>query len=228
MSVDFPKSLVPKFFNHTAPTYDKIAFWATFGRDNYWKNKIIQQIDKIDSCLDLACGTGILTRKIARKFPNAKIVGVDITKGYLEKARKNSKKYPNVSFFLQDAEKLNLDSKFDCITSSYIPKYCNANTLIKKCKECLKPQGKIVLHDFTHPKNTLIQKLWDMHFILLNFMGFFVPSWKKAFFELPKLIRSSTWVKSYETALKNNGFDTSYEFYTFGTSCILIGTRNQK
>jgi len=40
--------------------------------------------------LDLACGTGILTREIAEKFPNAKIVGIDITKSYLDVAKENS------------------------------------------------------------------------------------------------------------------------------------------
>ena len=91
--------------------------------------------------LDLACGTGILTKQIAKKLPQAKITGVDITKNYLEKAKKKLMSYPNISFVNQDAEKLNLGKKFDCITTSYLPKYCTSKILIKNL-EYLKLMGK--------------------------------------------------------------------------------------
>jgi len=97
--------------------------------------------------LDLACGTGILTRKIAEKFPNAKIVGIDITKSYLDMAKKNSNSFDNISFILDDAEEFKLDSKFDCITASYLPKYCDPEILVKNCVAHLKPGGKIIFHD---------------------------------------------------------------------------------
>ena len=35
-----PKDLIPYFFDKNAKTYDMVAFWATFGRDNYWKTEI--------------------------------------------------------------------------------------------------------------------------------------------------------------------------------------------
>ena len=98
MESDSAKELVPKFFGKTAGSYDKVARWATLGKDEYWKKQILNQIPNGESYLDLACGTGILTRKIAKKFPNAKIVGIDITKGYLEIAKRNSSSYKNISF----------------------------------------------------------------------------------------------------------------------------------
>ena len=99
-----PKNLVPRFFDGTAGSYDKVAVWSTFGKDKYWKKEIVKQILDGDSFLDLACGTGILTRKIAEKFPDASVVGVDITQSYLELARQNSSSYKNISYFYQDAE----------------------------------------------------------------------------------------------------------------------------
>jgi len=217
-----PKKLVPKFFDNTADSYDKIAVWCTFSKDKYWKNEIVKHTSG-KSILDLACGTGILTRKIAEKLPNSEIVGVDITESYLELAKKNSSSYKNISYVLQDAENLNLDSKFDCITSSYIPKYCDAEILVNRCKNHLNPGGKIILHDFTYPKNILHRKLWDFYFIILNFVGLFIPSWKEAFEKLPKLIKSSTWVNSYTNAMKDNGLDVKHYSLTYDSSVILIG-----
>jgi len=219
-----PKNLVPKFFDDTANTYDKIAVWCTLSKDKYWKNEIVNHITNAKSILDLACGTGILTRKIAEKFPNSEIVGVDITEGYLELAKKNSSSCENISYVLQDAEKLHLDSKFDCITSSYIPKYCDAKILVKRCVEHLNHGGKIIFHDFTYPKNIVHQKLWDFYFVILNFVGLFIPSWKEAFEKLPKLIKSSTWVSSYADAMRENGLKVEHYSLSYDSSAILIGT----
>lgn len=224
MTNESPKSLVPKFFDKTANTYDKIAIWCTFSKDIYWKNEIIKHTNG-KSILDLACGTGILTRKIAEKYPNSKVVGVDITESYLQLAKKNSSSFNNIDYVLQDAENLNLDSKFDCITSSYIPKYCDAKILVKRCVEHLNSGGKIIFHDFTYPKNPFHRKLWNFYFVILNFIGFFIPSWKEAFEKLPKLIRSSTWVDSYSNEMKENSLDVEKYSLTYDSSVILVSTR---
>ena len=193
-------------------------------KDKYWKNEIVSHITNAKSILDLACGTGILTRKIAEKFPNSEIIGVDITESYLELAKKNSSLYENISYVFQDAEKLHLDSKFDCITSSYIPKYCDAKILVKRCVEHLNQGGKIIFHDFTYPKNFVHRKLWGFYFVILNFVGLFIPSWKEAFKKLPKLIKSSTWVSSYADAMRENGLKVEQYSLSCDSSAILIGT----
>jgi demethylmenaquinone methyltransferase/2-methoxy-6-polyprenyl-1,4-benzoquinol methylase len=222
--VESNKELVPKFFDRTSESYDKIVSRTTLGKDNYWKKEILEKIPKCDSILDLACGTGILTQQIAQKIPNAKIVGVDVTPGYLEIAKKKLASNPNISFVQQDAEKLNLNIKFDCITSSYIPKYCTAEILVKTCLNHLKPGGKIILHDFTYPKNTLVRKIWNLFFVILNRLGKYAPDWKEVFVELPKLIRSSSWVVEYETSMRKNGLIVERQSLSWGTSAILTGS----
>ena len=223
-----PKNLVPEFFDNTAGTYDKIAVWCTFSKDKYWKNEIIRHISNGKMILDLACGTGILTRKIAEKFPNSKIIGVDITESYLELAKKNSASYNNITYILHDAEKLDLNSKFDCITSSYIPKYCDAKILVKRCLEHLNVGGKIIFHDFTYPKNIIHRKLWDFYFVLLNFIGLFMPNWKKAFDKLPRLIRNSAWVNNYTDEMRKNGLEVEQYSLTCDSSAIIVGTHTSK
>jgi demethylmenaquinone methyltransferase/2-methoxy-6-polyprenyl-1,4-benzoquinol methylase len=225
LTVDNPKNLVPKFFDKTSTSYDKVAVLATFGKDRYWKKEILKYIQKGTNILDLACGTGILTRKLAKKLPNSKIIGLDITQSYLEIAKRNSFKYTNISFIHQDAEKLNLAEKFDCIVSSYIPKYCNPELLVQRCISHLNSEGTIILHDFTFPKNRIIGNLWDLYFILLNFVGNFIPTWKEAFIELPRLIKSSSWLELCEKEMKRNGLEVTHQFLTLSSSAILVGKK---
>ena len=164
------KNLVPKFFDETGTTYDDVVSYGTLGKDKYWKRKILEQISDGSSFLDLACGTGILTREIAKKFPNSKIVGIDITKSYLDVAKENSSHFDNISFTLDDAEEFKLDSRFDCITASYLPKYCDPEILVKNCTTHLKPGGKIIFHDFTYPKNLVVRGLWNF-FLTFSAVG---------------------------------------------------------
>jgi demethylmenaquinone methyltransferase/2-methoxy-6-polyprenyl-1,4-benzoquinol methylase len=224
LTIENPKNLVPKFFDNTSKSYDKVAVLATFGKDRYWKNEILKNIQG-SIFLDLACGTGILTRKIAESFPNSKIIGLDITQSFLKVAKRNSTMYKNISFVHQDAEKLSLDTKFDCIVSSYIPKYCNPSLVIPRCISHLNSGGKIILHDFTYPQNRVIGTLWDMYFVVLNFAGNFIPTWKKAFAELPKLIKSSSWLELYEKEMRRNGLVVKSEHLTWNSSAILIGKK---
>ena len=72
--------IVQQFFPGTGATYDLIVNLCTFGFDRWWKGRILKKIPAgARLIMDQACGTGILTFKIARKWPGARIVGVDVT-----------------------------------------------------------------------------------------------------------------------------------------------------
>ena len=225
MLAESAKNLVPKFFDETGTTYDGVVSYGTLGKDKYWKRKMLEQISDGSYFLDLACGTGILTREIAKKFSNAKIVGIDITKSYLDVAKQNSDSFDNISFVLDDAEKFKLDSKFDCITGSYLPKYCDPEILVKNCIAHLKPGGKIILHDFTYPKNPVVKGLWNFFLTFLRLVGCFIPSWKDALIGLPKLIRRTNWLDSYSNLMKKSGLKVNHQYLTYGAAAILTGTK---
>ena len=220
-----PKNYVPKFFNYTSTSYEKIVKYCTFGKDRFWKNKILSFIHDGESFLDLACGTGILTRELSRKFPGSSIIGVDITKSYLEQAKANSKSNKNISFLHQDAESLDIPKKFDCITASYLPKYCDASIIVTNCLKHLNPKGKIIFHDFIYPKNYLVRILWEIYFKILNFVGFFIPSWKESFVNLPRLIRVSKWQESYENELRKAGLEVSSINLTWNSAAIIVAKK---
>jgi demethylmenaquinone methyltransferase/2-methoxy-6-polyprenyl-1,4-benzoquinol methylase len=225
LKIESPKDLVPKFFDKTAQTYDIVVNLTTFGKDKYWKKEILKKIPPSETILDLACGTGILTLQIAEQFPNAQIIGIDVTESYLNIAKKKLKSHHKISFLKQDAEKLDLTQKFDCIVSSYIPKYCNSIDLITSCINHLKPHGKIILHDFTCPENKIVLALWNIYFVILNIIGYFVPNWRNVFVNLPKLIRTTRWLDDYEENIKKQGLQTERQSLTWNCSTILTGIK---
>jgi SAM-dependent methyltransferase len=97
---------------------------GTFGFDHWWKKKIIAKIPTSSRCvLDQACGTGILTFKIAQKFPACRIVGVELREEYMTLAREKAirRHLKDVTFIIGRAEDIYLNAGFDCITSSYRP-----------------------------------------------------------------------------------------------------------
>ena len=88
MLTESAKNLVPKFFDETGSTYDGVVSYGTLGKDKYWKKEILRQISNGNSFLDLACGTGLVTKKILTKVGNGQVYGVDSSKSALDIARK--------------------------------------------------------------------------------------------------------------------------------------------
>lgn len=71
--------------------------------------------------LDVCCGTGILTEKVAKKFPNAHFTGVDFSTGMLAIAKKRMEKYSFdcVVCDICDDEGMKKLGEFDLIISSF-------------------------------------------------------------------------------------------------------------
>jgi len=87
-------------------------------------NSILKYVDKEDkTILDAGCGDGIVSVLIARKFPQAKIVALDISVPNLKRAEKLAveNKVNNIKFIKGDAESLPFDeNSFDLVISSHV------------------------------------------------------------------------------------------------------------
>jgi trans-aconitate 2-methyltransferase len=66
--------------------------------------------------LDLGCGDGMLTERIARRVPRGRVVGIDGSWGMIETARKLERE--NLVFRLMDIELLRFEYQFDVIFSN--------------------------------------------------------------------------------------------------------------
>src|SRR5262249_45354816 len=125
-------ALVEQFSQGTAPSYDFIVHASTLGADARWKRRIVEAIPPhAERILDLASGTGILTFAIAERFPNARIVGVELRDEYLQVARRRARErgLERVEFVLGRAEDYASAEPFDAIVSSYLAKYAELDVL---------------------------------------------------------------------------------------------------
>lgn len=203
-------ALVERFFRGTGTTYDFMVNAATFGIDRLWKRRIVARIPPgARDILDLACGTGISTFAIARRFPAARVVGVELREEYLALARAKRERLGlrNVELVLSRAEDYATERRFDCIASSYLAKYAELARLTRNCRDMLNDGGVLLMHDFTFPPTRPLVALWRGYFKALQAIGgACYPAWREIYYGLPELIERTRWVPELEEALGANGF----------------------
>ncbi|MGQ0544744.1 MAG: class I SAM-dependent methyltransferase [Betaproteobacteria bacterium] len=210
MGVDPRTALVERFFRGTGSTYDRVVNVATFGIDRLWKRRLVRLIPAgAGRILDLACGTGISTLAIARRFPQSRIVGVELREEYVAIARDKVRRLglANVELAVSRAEDYRASEPFDCIASSYLAKYADVPLLVRNCRGMLKDGGLLLTHDFTFPPGLLRAALFRLYFKALQRVGgALLPAWNEIWHGLPRLIEETRWLPELEQALRANGF----------------------
>lgn len=90
--------------------------------------------------LDLGCGTGHLTQKIAES--GAQAVGVDASPSMIGQARQN---FPALRFVLQDAAAITFDQEFDAVFSNAALHWMlNPAAVVSAVSKALRPGGRFV------------------------------------------------------------------------------------
>lgn len=219
-------ALVHRFFAGTGRSYDFMVNFATLGIDRLWKRRLVALMPpNPERILDLACGTGLSTLAIAKRYPRCQIVGVELRQEYLDIAREKSQRLgiTNIEWVLCRAEDYHSELPFDCVSSSYLAKYAELQRLIRNSKEMLTNGGLLLMHDFTFPPKRHLVLIWRIYFKLLQRFGTpFFPSWREIYHGLPQLIEESQWVCELNEALEASGFnDLDVEYLTLYGSAIV-------
>jgi trans-aconitate 2-methyltransferase len=92
--------------------------------------------------VDLGCGTGELTRRLADTLPDSDIVGLDSSPQMLER----SEEFVRDGLHFEQGDLAKLQGKWDLIVSNAALQWSeNHETLIPQLFGCLKPGGQIVV-----------------------------------------------------------------------------------
>jgi trans-aconitate methyltransferase len=124
--------------------FDGKKYQAASGHQQKWGQKLIAELKLSghESILDLGCGDGSLTRRLADLVPKGQAVGIDASSGMLEQARQNS--LPNLSFRQLDINDLDYLEAFNVIFSNaalhWVPDHVR---LLQNVKRALKPAGRV-------------------------------------------------------------------------------------
>jgi len=135
-----------KIWNEIAPRYHKR--WASVNKGPFQSTKKLIELVKINKnnvVLDVACGTGVVTKQIQKKVGNlGYVIGVDTSTTAIKIAKKWNEKNKNLDFVNIDAENFSFSKKFDIITCQYaLFFFPNAQKALKNMKNSLKKSGKI-------------------------------------------------------------------------------------
>ena len=140
-------------WNEVAPRYHKR--WASTNAGPFQSTDelvTLADIKKGDHVLDIACGTGVVTKKVSSKVgKNGGVVSFDISKKALEIAKKFNSTKKNIEFILADAETLFLKNQFDVITCQYaLFFFPNSQKALCNAKRILKKDGTIAVSVHGH------------------------------------------------------------------------------
>jgi demethylmenaquinone methyltransferase/2-methoxy-6-polyprenyl-1,4-benzoquinol methylase len=156
-------------FRDVAPRYNLITRLLSFGRDAAWKRWLISQLpDQADRVLDLACGTGDLTRALLARYPDARVTGLDLTPEMLDIARATGPE----SLTYMEADMCNTglkDHSVDLITGGYALRNApDLDMALHETARLLRPGGTAAFLAFSAPRHPLLRRL---HNGLLLFWG---------------------------------------------------------
>lgn len=107
------------FWDKIAGVYDLFGYFYNGKANKELCNEVISHIENKDVVLECACGTGMISEKIATKCK--RLVATDYSEGMLKQTRKKCKKYNNVEIRKADITKLDFpDNSFDVVVAANI------------------------------------------------------------------------------------------------------------
>jgi ubiquinone/menaquinone biosynthesis C-methylase UbiE len=139
------------FFDLWSASYDRTGLQATTYRPIH--DAVLARLDDLQpgTVLDLGCGTGQLTRRLGERFPDATIIGADLSNGMLERAAERAESDDAVAtlggFVRADAQRLPLASGlFDIITcTESFHWYSDQEAAVAELARLLRPGGRLVI-----------------------------------------------------------------------------------
>ncbi len=222
--------LVEKFFPGTGASYDRVVRWTTWGRDAAWKRRVLALLPPSRRVLELAGGTGILTRMLLEAQPGVRVTAVDITDDYQAIARERFAGDARVEFLLGDATKVDLarHGPFDALVTCYLPKYVDPDRLLENVGPALAPGATLVLHDFDKPRAWLPWLLWRAWFGVVDLVAPRLhPEWGNVFDRsLLRLISTVRWPHAWKAALRRHGYEeVRHERLFFSTARLVVARK---
>lgn len=228
------KQQVAEMFNSIAGKYDFMNRFLSAGIDVKWRKKAINLLKPLQPriILDVATGTGdvaIMTHKLLQP---EKITGIDISEGMLEVGREKIKKLglgAVIDLQKGDSETINFaDNSFDAITVAFgVRNFQNLEKGLKEMLRVLKPGGKLVVLEFSRPKEPVFKTVYNIYMNLLApGIGKMLAKNKDAYQYLNDSVQAFPEREQFIDIMQGVGYrDTSYKTLTLGICCIYCGSK---
>jgi len=164
------KKFVGDVFTSVAKNYDVMNDAMSFGMHRLWKKILVElaSIGEDDYILDIASGTGDISKLISKEYPNSNIFMSDINYEMLDEGRNRAidESFSRNCHFCQlSGEELPFkDNTFDVITVGFgLRNFTDKEKGLKEMKRCLKKNGKLLVLEFSKPINPVFSKIYDWY-----------------------------------------------------------------
>jgi ubiquinone/menaquinone biosynthesis methyltransferases len=168
---------VQKTFDKIAGNYDKLNSIMSLGTHQKWRQKATEKIDIAPKkILDLCCGTADWTIMLAKRYPQAQIIGMDFSQEMLKIAQQKVGHSKAINIVLESGDAMNLryaDNSFDAVTIGFgLRNVPDANQVLQEIYRVLKPGGQLICLEAFKVETPVIKLGWKVYFNrLMPLMG---------------------------------------------------------
>ncbi|WP_299679836.1 class I SAM-dependent methyltransferase [uncultured Tenacibaculum sp.] len=162
--------LIQNYYQFQSAIYDVTRWSFLFGR-----KLIIDKIAEVcapKTILEIGCGTGYNLKNLSKKFPESKIIGMDVSRDMLSIAEKKANKYSNIELIESPYGDLNVLNNVqpDVILFSYMLTMVNPDFsfMISQAYKDLKPGGYIAVVDFYNSKHEWFRNHMGNHHVRME------------------------------------------------------------
>jgi demethylmenaquinone methyltransferase/2-methoxy-6-polyprenyl-1,4-benzoquinol methylase len=228
---------VKEMFAGIAGRYDLLNHVLSLNIDRTWRRKVRRALAEIlereDALvLDVACGTGDLALEL-ENGASATVFATDFCRPMLAIAAKKSKskdQRSKIAGFLEaDAMTLPVaDDTFDAVTIAFglrnLPNYEDG---LRELRRVLKPAGKLVILECSHPPYRVFRELYDFYFNrVLPKIGGLVSGSRAAYTYLPNSVSKFPEQKTLAAMMERIGFgDVTFQNLTGGIAALHSGVK---
>lgn len=168
---DGKETYVKDVFEEIAEYYDKMNGIMSMGMVKGWHKFMFKKAGDITGkkVCDVGCGTGEISFMAAERVgAEGEVIGVDITPGMLEMAKRKMAEMDlpkDVDFRVGDALAMDYDDNtFDLVTSGYMLRnVTNIQQAVNEMYRILKPGAKVVVAELAKPKNPILRLGYNIY-----------------------------------------------------------------
>lgn len=222
-------------FKAIAKKYDTINTVLSFNQDKYWRRFAVEQtgLRPGGTALDVCCGTGMITRGLAKKVgPTGKVIGLDFCEEMLEVANRELQKSPcgnTIEYIQGNAMEIPFpDNMFDSVTIGFgLRNVPDMRKTIREMLRIVKPGGRIVSLEFTKPTVPVFKQIYDLYFDKwMPFLGKFAVGSVRPYKYLHNSWKAFPHQKHLRDEFTRQGMDeaTFYEL-TGGVVSVHVGVK---
>jgi demethylmenaquinone methyltransferase/2-methoxy-6-polyprenyl-1,4-benzoquinol methylase len=221
---------VREMFGRIARRYDLMNRLMTLGWDQAWRRYTVKQLDsEFKMILDVATGTGDLALEVVRQFPDAQVVGVDLTVEMLALARHKAAGQPSIRLVTGDALCLPFpDASFDGIVTGFaLRNVTDIPAAFAEMARVARPGARLACLEIAKPQSPLVRRLFQVYFYhIVPPIGGLISGQPEAYTYLPHSLTAFLTPAEIAVVMRRTGWtDVSYRSLMFGTAAVHRGTR---